>query len=99
MSSTLDVHWHPDVLAHDTGAGLFDAADPGWLAVPETHAENADRVRNMYSALHDGPYAGHLRWRDGRHATVDEIAWLHDRDYIDDVRASCETAAGGRARR
>ena len=74
MSSTLDVHWHPDVLAHDTGAGLFDAADPGWLAVPETHAENADRVRNMYSALHDGPYAGHLRWRDGRHATVDELA-------------------------
>ena len=43
------------------------------------HAENAERVRNMESALREGPYAEHVRWRDGRHATVDELAWLHDR--------------------
>jgi len=90
MADTLEVHWHPDVLAHDTGSGLFDAEDPGWLAVPELHAENAERVRNMESALREGPYRDHLTWRDGRHATVEELAWLHDPDYIEDVRTSCD---------
>jgi acetoin utilization deacetylase AcuC-like enzyme len=90
MADTLEVHWHPDVLAHDTGSGLFDADDPGWLAVPELHAENAERVRNMESALRQGPYREHVRWRDGRHATRDELEWLHDGDYIDAVRAGCD---------
>ena len=34
MPSILDVHWHPDVLQHDTGAGLFDAADPAGSPYP-----------------------------------------------------------------
>jgi Histone deacetylase domain len=83
---------HEDCLLHDTGAGLFDTAGPPWLEVPELHPENAERVRNMRGALH-GVLGDRIGWRDGRHATVDEIATLHDRAYIEEVRAA---AAAGR---
>ncbi len=32
---------------------------------------------------------------EGRHATIDELALVHDRDYVESVRALCE-AGGGR---
>ena len=50
----VDAFWHDDVLRHDTGAGVFDAEPQDWLEVPETHAENAERVRNMRGILHGG---------------------------------------------
>ena len=53
----VDAFWHDDVLRHDTGAGVFDAEPQDWLEVPETHAENAERVRNMRGILHAGPLA------------------------------------------
>jgi acetoin utilization deacetylase AcuC-like enzyme len=85
----IDVFWHDDVLAHDTGRGLFDAPSDGLLAVDELHPENAERVRNMRSVLQRGPCRSQLRWRAGRHATIDELASLHDRDYIADIEAAC----------
>ncbi len=89
--NTWRVHtfWHPHALLHDTGSGLFDTPDPGFLEVPELHAENAERVRNMHGALRS--LGDVLTWRDGRHASEDELAWLHDRDYIAQVRDACGT--------
>ena len=57
MAETLEVHWHPDVLAHDTGSGPVRCrrTPAGWRC-RRLHAENAERVRNMESALRDGPY-------------------------------------------
>jgi acetoin utilization deacetylase AcuC-like enzyme len=89
MDSPLPVFWHEDVLRHDTGAGAFDAVDPGFLDVPELHPENAERLRNMRSTLRSGPLASQVAFRDGRHATVDELATLHDRDYLEAIRAAC----------
>ena len=78
----VDAFWHEDVLRHDTGAGVFDAEPQDWLEVPETHAENAERVRNMRGILRAGPLADRVRWHDGRHATVEELTTLHDADYV-----------------
>src|SRR5947209_14734955 len=91
---TMDVFWHPAVLDHDTGSGVFEAADTGLIDTPELHPENAERVRNMHSVLERGPIAGHLRWRDGREATEAELAVVHDPDYIASLRRTCEIGGG-----
>jgi acetoin utilization deacetylase AcuC-like enzyme len=91
---TIDVFWHPAVLDHDTGSGVFEAADTGLIDTPELHPENAERVRNMHSVLMRGPIAGHLRWRDGREATEAELAAMHDPEYIASLRRTCETGGG-----
>ena len=87
--SEADAFFHPDCLRHDTGHGLFDVPGPGWLEVPEIHPESAPRVRNMRGALH-GVLGARLRWRDGRHATPDELATLHDPAYVEEIRAAAE---------
>jgi acetoin utilization deacetylase AcuC-like enzyme len=91
---TIDVFWHPAVLDHDTGAGLFEGGPSELLDVPELHPENAERVRNMVSVLRRGPIAARLRWHDGRLATEDEVAAVHDPAYVAEIRDAC--AAGGR---
>ena len=58
----IDVVFHPAVLDHDTGAGVFEGGPSDLLDVPELHPENAERVRNMVSVLRRGPLADHLRW-------------------------------------
>jgi acetoin utilization deacetylase AcuC-like enzyme len=78
----LDVFWHDDVLAHDTGAGLFEAGETPLLDVPELHPENANRIRNMKSVLERGPLRELVRWREGRHATDEEILRVHDAEYV-----------------
>jgi acetoin utilization deacetylase AcuC-like enzyme len=95
MERAIDVFWHPAVLDHDTGSGVFEAEDTGLLAVPELHPENAERVRNMHSVLERGPLAGRIRWHGGREAGEDELATVHDRAYIASVRDAC-AAGGGR---
>jgi acetoin utilization deacetylase AcuC-like enzyme len=94
MAARLVVHWHPAVLEHDTGSGLWETPDSGLLAVPENHPENADRVANMRSVLANGPLARHLEWREGRLATEDELATVHDPGHIAAIREACES--GGR---
>ena len=64
----LDVFWHDDVLLHDTGSGVFEHDPSPLIEVSELHPENDVRIRNIRSALRDGPIADRLRWRDGRHA-------------------------------
>src|SRR5215207_4420679 len=85
----IDVFWHDDVLRHDTGEGVFDAGPQDWLEVPELHAENGERVRNMRGILRVGPLADRMRWHEGRHATVEEATTLHDADYVADVERAC----------
>jgi acetoin utilization deacetylase AcuC-like enzyme len=88
------VFWHPAVLEHDTGRGLFEAPDPGFLAVGELHPENAERVRNMHAVLERGPLAANVRWREGRLADERELESVHPAQYVAELRAACE--AGGR---
>ena len=90
---TLQVFWHPDVLCHDTGAGVFEGPPSPLLDVPEAHPEGVARVRNMRAILQRGPLAGAIEWREGRHASVAELALVHDVDYVRDVQA--RIAAGG----
>jgi acetoin utilization deacetylase AcuC-like enzyme len=91
MAAELDVYWHPAVLGHDTGSGLWETGNADLLAVPELHPENAERVENMRSVLAGGPIAPRLAWREGRLAGEHELATVHDRAYIAGIRQACES--------
>ncbi len=91
MSAAIDVFWHDDCLRHDTGRGLFEAGPSALLDVPERHPENADRLRNLRSALERGPLRDALRFREGRHALRDELERFHDPDYVAGVEALSHT--------
>jgi acetoin utilization deacetylase AcuC-like enzyme len=73
---------------------VFEHPPSPLIEVPELHPENDVRIRNIRSCLREGPIAPRLRWREGRHATVDELETLHDPAYIEGVRTFC-TAGGG----
>jgi acetoin utilization deacetylase AcuC-like enzyme len=94
MESELDVFWHPAVLEHDTGYGLWEARSSNLLEIEELHPENAERIRNMRSVLERGPIGRRIRWRDGRLAEPAELESVHDAQYVAEVRAACES--GGR---
>jgi acetoin utilization deacetylase AcuC-like enzyme len=93
MASELAVFWHPAVLEHDTGSGLWESPPSDLLAVQELHPENAERVENMRDVLMRGPIRERLRWREGRLASEDELQAIHDPSYIESIREACE--AGG----
>jgi acetoin utilization deacetylase AcuC-like enzyme len=84
--SRMQVHWHDDALAHDTGEGLWERGADDLLAVPELHPENHERIRNMRSVLERGPLASRIDWREGRHATEEELATVHDPGYVARLR-------------
>ncbi len=90
----LDVFWHPAVLEHDTGSGVWEAPPSSLLDTQELHPENAERIRNMRSMLVHGPIAPRIAWEDGRLAELHELESVHDQRYIESIRAACE--AGGR---
>jgi acetoin utilization deacetylase AcuC-like enzyme len=90
----LQVFWHDDALAHDTGSGVFEHPPSPLIEVSELHPENDVRIRNIRSCLREGPLADRLQWRDGRHATVEELQLLHDPAYIEHVRGFCEAGGG-----
>ena len=85
----LVVH-HDDCLAHDTGAGLFEAGPSPLIEVPEPHPESPARVRNIHSALERGPLAGALAWRVARPAARDSIERVHPPSHVDAVAALAE---------
>jgi acetoin utilization deacetylase AcuC-like enzyme len=88
------VLWHADALLHETGEGVFEHPPSPLIEVPELHPENEVRVRNIRSALGNGPIAAHLDWRDGRHATAEELAWLHDPAYVAEVARFAASGGG-----
>jgi len=89
----MDVFWHDDALRHDTGSGVFEQPPSPLLDEPELHPENGVRLRNMKAMLERGPLAGSIRWREGRHASEEELALVHEPAYVDSVRQFC--AGGG----
>lgn len=91
----IDVLWHPGVLEHDTGEGLFEHPPSPLLDVSERHPEHADRVRNMRALLRRGPIAEHLRWHDGALATEADLEEVHDPAHVAWVR---DTARAGGTR-
>jgi acetoin utilization deacetylase AcuC-like enzyme len=92
--SEITVFWHEDALLHDTGEGVFEHPPSPLIEVSELHPENDVRIRNIRSALRHGPIAPRLDWRDGRHATVDELEMLHEPAYVSQVREFCEAGGG-----
>lgn len=90
----LDVVWHDDVLLHDAGRGVFEAAPSPFLAEQEPHPEGALRLRNMRAILEHGPLSPHVRFRPGRRAEPQELALVHEPAYIEQVRELC-LAGGG----
>jgi acetoin utilization deacetylase AcuC-like enzyme len=89
VGTALDVFWHPAVLEHDTGEGLWETPPSDLLDVQELHPENALRIQNMRSVLERGPLAPHLTWRDGRPADIGELESVHDPDYVTSIREAC----------
>jgi acetoin utilization deacetylase AcuC-like enzyme len=90
----LDVFWHEDALAHDTGSGVFEQPPSPLMAEDELHPENAVRIQNMKAILERGPLAGEVRWREGRHAERSELELVHEPAYIDSIREFCEAGGG-----
>jgi acetoin utilization deacetylase AcuC-like enzyme len=90
----LTVYWHPDVLLHDTGEGVFEACPSPLIAAAETHPESAGRILNMKSILERGPLASALEWAPVPLHGEDELELVHTPAYLDEVRRSA--AAGGR---
>ena len=64
--------------------------DTGW-----GHPEHVGRLRAIPRALRDHPELFHeLLHVDGRHATIDELTFAHDRSYVERVRAIVEAGGG-----
>ena len=91
---SLTVFWHPDVLLHDTGEGVFEAPPSSLIGSSEAHPESAPRILNMKSILDRGPLASALEWAPVPLHGEDELELVHTAAYLDDVRRSA--AAGGR---
>ncbi|HLH64787.1 MAG TPA: histone deacetylase [Solirubrobacteraceae bacterium] len=89
------VLWHDDVLLHDSGKGLFEAAASELLDVQEPHPEGPARIRNIRAVLERGPLRERLRWESGRHASQEELATIHDPAYVESIRR-LSAAGGGR---
>jgi acetoin utilization deacetylase AcuC-like enzyme len=91
---TMDLFWHDDALRHETGSGLFEQPPSPLLEEPELHPENAVRVRNMKAILERGPLAPHIRRREGRHASHEELLLVHDGAYVESIREFCLGGGG-----
>lgn len=84
-TSALAVFWHPDVLKHDPGRGCYEFEASPLMEIDEPHPETAERIINIRSILQRGDIGRHVAWREGRHATREEIERFHTPDYIDEV--------------
>ncbi len=91
---SLTVFWHPDVLLHDTGEGVFEAPASPLISDRERHPESAPRILNMKSILERGPLAPALDWAPVPLHGEDELELVHTAAYLDQLRKTA--AAGGR---
>ena len=90
----LTVFWHPDVLLHDTGEGVFEAPASSLISASELHPESAPRILNMKSILERGPLASALEWAPVPLHGEEELELVHTAAYLDELHHSA--AAGGR---
>ena len=88
----LSVFWHPDVLKHDPGRGCYEFEASPLMAIDEPHPETAERIINIRSILQRGDINDKIDWRDGRHASRDEIARFHSSEYINEIIAAEKSA-------
>lgn len=88
------LHFDARVLEHDTGFALHEAAESPWFAAHEPHTEGRLRIERMHDILERGPIADRIRFAAGRLATEDELARVHDPDYIAEVRRAIERGGG-----
>jgi acetoin utilization deacetylase AcuC-like enzyme len=91
--------WHDDCLAHEPPAGEFEYEWSGRLAAPEPHPDRRERVENVRSIV-DAELAdvAGVEWQD---APLAERAWLervHDAEYLDELRATCEASGSAGTR-
>lgn len=68
--------YHPDYLKHNTGL---------------SHPESPERLKACLKALQKSPYADKLHQIEPTLATIDQVAYVHDRDYIQFVKLTSET--------
>jgi acetoin utilization deacetylase AcuC-like enzyme len=55
-----------------------------------SHPENAERLRAVVRLLEESSLLSRLRSLAARDATIDELAYIHDRDYVDSVRQAAQ---------
>jgi acetoin utilization deacetylase AcuC-like enzyme len=91
---SLTVFWHEDVLLHETGAGVFEAAPSPLMVADERHPESAPRILNMKAILERGPLAGAVSWAPVPLHPAAELELVHDPAYLVEVQASAD--GGGR---
>ncbi len=84
-TSSLAVFWHEDVLKHDPGRGCYEFEPSPLMEVDEPHPETPERVINIRSALQRGEISDRIDWRQGRHATREEIERFHTPGYVDEI--------------
>lgn len=89
--STLPVYFHPDVLSMKSPDGLFEKAPSPLLEHQVPFAEGPERIANIRSVMQRGPSADAFEWRDGRHATDEEIIRYHTAPYLEQLKAWDET--------
>jgi acetoin utilization deacetylase AcuC-like enzyme len=94
VGGSLAVFWHPDVLLHNTGSGVFEAAPSPLIQYGEPHPESAVRILNMKSILERGPLASRISWKAVTLHPASELETVHSAAYLDELRQACD--AGGR---
>ncbi|WP_200330175.1 hypothetical protein [Leucobacter sp. L43] len=90
----LALHFDARVLDHDTGTAVHETAENPWFAAHEPHTEGRLRIERMHDVLERGPAADAVRFAPGRLAEEDELARVHDADYIREVRRFAESGGG-----
>ena len=87
MNHRLAVFFDPCIFDHDTGIGFFEAKASPYLPVTEIHPENAERVRNMYGVLKDGPIREAIDWHEAPAGRRVDLERFHSSSYIDELAA------------
>jgi len=78
MSSLL-VFSHPACLGHVAGFG---------------HPERPERVKAAVRGIREAGLGDDVVWMEPREATVEELALVHERDYVEELRRFCERGGG-----
>jgi acetoin utilization deacetylase AcuC-like enzyme len=85
--------YDPRFLQHDTGD--YELTMPnGEVLEREPHPSNSRITRRTAQLIAGSGILEHLTTFDTRSATIDELRYYHDQDYIDQVRETAERGGG-----
>ncbi|MDD7940781.1 class II histone deacetylase [Actinomycetospora lutea] len=85
--------WHEKYMWWDTRHASVFIPSGGWLE-PDEHAENPRTKRRLKNLLDATGLSGQLQWLTPREATVEELCRVHDRDYVDRMKALSDDDGG-----